>query len=258
MDTTDPLLDERPVAVVTGAGSGIGAACAAALDAAGMAVLCADRDGAAAESVAAGLGCAVGLAVDVRSADACERMAEAAVQRWGRIDAAVTAAGIGGGRPAHETDDDEFGEMIAVNLTGTFFSARAVARRMIALGRPGAIVLIGSITSHTAVPGRAAYCASKGGVETLGKALALDWAPSDIRVNVVAPGYTETGMSAGVFADPAARARYVAGIPLGDLAQPEQIASVAAFLLGPAASYMTGAYVPADGGWLALGGRVSH
>ncbi len=141
--------------------------------------------------------------------------------------------------------------MLAVNVTGGFLTARAAARAMIDGGHGGSMVLVGSINSAVVVvEGQAAYAASKGAVLMLGKALAVDWAPYGIRVNVVGPGVTDTPMSAGSLADPERRKRYLRRIPLGRPAQAEEIAAVAAFLLSPGAAYMTGAFVPVDGGWL--------
>jgi NAD(P)-dependent dehydrogenase (short-subunit alcohol dehydrogenase family) len=122
---------------------------------------------------------------------------------------------------------------------------------MIAAGTGGRIVLIGSINSRIALAGQAAYCASKGGVAMLGAALAVDWAQHGITVNTVGPGVVDTPMSAASLADPARRAMLMGNTPLGRPAAPSEIAAVVAFLASDDASYMTGAYVPVDGGWLA-------
>jgi NAD(P)-dependent dehydrogenase (short-subunit alcohol dehydrogenase family) len=114
-------------------------------------------------------------------------------------------------------------------------------------------VLVGSVNSQVALPGQAAYAASKGGVLLLGRALAVDWAPHGINVNVVGPGVTATAMNAAFLADPAQREPLLARIPLHRPATPAEIAAVIAFLASDAASYLTGAYVPVDGGWLASG-----
>ncbi|MCY4631366.1 MAG: SDR family oxidoreductase, partial [bacterium] len=118
-------------------------------------------------------------------------------------------------------------------------------------GHGGSIVLIGSINSKIALPNFAAYVSSKGGVLMLGKGLALDFAAHDIRVNVIGPGVINTPMSANSIADPVRGGFLMSKTPLGRPGQPEEIAEVAAFLTSEGASFMTGAYVPADGGWLA-------
>jgi NAD(P)-dependent dehydrogenase (short-subunit alcohol dehydrogenase family) len=128
---------------------------------------------------------------------------------------------------------------------------RSAVNAMIRAGHGGTVVMIGSINSIVGNPGASAYCASKGGVLMLGKTLALDWAPLGIRVNIVGPGVVDTPMSARSLADPAKRARMMEKTPLGRPAPPAEIASVIAFLTSDASSFMTGAYVPVDGGTLA-------
>ena len=245
------------VSLVTGAGSGIGRAVAHRLAARGDRVVCADLDGSAASATAASIGslgdpdASVACAVDVASADGNDAMVAEAVERFGGVDVFVACAGIEIGGPAHELAEDAFTRTLAVNLTGVFLGARAAARVMIDQGAGGRMVLIGSINSAMALAGQAAYCASKGGVLMLGKALAVDWAPHGIGVNIVGPGVVDTPMSGRSLADPDRRAMLMGRTPLGRPAQPEEIAELVEFLASPRASYLTGAYVPADGGWLA-------
>ncbi|CAN5356827.1 SDR family oxidoreductase [soil metagenome] len=240
-------------AVVTGAGSGIGAATAAVLARERMSVVCADLDLAAAERVAAALPVAAAVEVDVRDESACERMAATALERFGSVDVLVACAGIEEQGQGDALALASFERVVGVNLTGSFLSARAAARVMIAQGRGGRIVLIGSINSTIALPGQAAYAASKGGVLMLGRALAVDWAAHDIGVNIVGPGVTDTPMSAASLADPERRERLLSHVPLRRAARPDEIAEVIAFLAGGRSSYMTGSFVPVDGGWLATG-----
>ena len=239
------------VAVVTGAGSGIGAATARLLGARGDSVVCADVAGESAKRVAAELPAGFGVKVDVTSARSCDDMVETALQRYGRVDSIVTCAGVEKHGRADEISEEDFDWMIGVNLKGTWLSARSAARAMIKAGHGGTVVMIGSINSVRGNPGASAYCASKGGVLMLGRTLALDWAEFGIRVNIVGPGVVDTPMSARSLADPDKRARMMAKTPLGRPAPPEEIASVIAFLTSSASSFMTGAYVPVDGGTLA-------
>lgn len=240
------------VAVVTGAGSGIGRAVATALGARGDLVVCADLDerSAAATSAAAGRSATPG-AVDVTDPSSCDALIRRTVADCGRVDILVTCAGIELAGPADQLAEDRWRRVIDVNLNGTFWCARAAGRAMIATGDGGRIVLIGSVNSRVALPGQAAYCASKGAVAMLGAALAVDWAANGILVNTVGPGVVDTPMSAASLADPGRRAMLMDQIPLRRAARPAEIAAVVAFLTSPDASYMTGAYVPVDGGWLA-------
>ncbi len=239
------------VAIVTGAGSGIGAATARMLSARGDRVVCADVRLDFAQQTAGGLPDALAVEVDVSDSSSCERMVEDAVHRFGDVDAIVTCAGIEKHGAGHEFSEEDFDRIIDVNLKGTWLSARSAARAMINRGHGGTVVMIGSINSMVGNPGASAYCASKGGVLMLGRTLALDWAQYGIRVNIVAPGVVNTPMSAKSLADPQKRAKMMEKTPLGRPAPPEEIASVIAFLTSDASSFMTGAYVPVDGGTLA-------
>ena len=239
------------VAIVTGAGSGIGAATARTLAARGDSVVCADILEDAARATAAQLKSAVGVRVDVSDAKSCDAMVAAAIEEFGQVDCIATCAGIEKHGSAHEFAEEDFDRIIDVNLKGTWLSARSAARWMIANERRGTVVMIGSINSIVANPGASAYCASKGGVLMLGRTLALDWAPHRIRVNIVGPGVVDTPMSAKSLADPVKRAKMMEKTPIGRPASPDEIASVIAFLMSDGSSFMTGAYVNVDGGTLA-------
>lgn len=239
------------VSIVTGAGSGIGAATARVLSARGDAVVCADVKLDTARRTAESLPEALAVEVDVSRRDSCDRMVEEAVRRFGDVDSIVTCAGVEKHGPAHEFSEEDFDWIMDVNLKGTWLSASAAARAMMRAGHGGTVVMIGSINSIVGNPGASAYCASKGGVLMLGRTLALDWAPHGIRVNIVGPGVVDTPMSAQSLSIPEKRARMMEKTPLGRPAPPEEIASVVAFLSSDASSFMTGAYVPVDGGTLA-------
>jgi NAD(P)-dependent dehydrogenase (short-subunit alcohol dehydrogenase family) len=240
------------VSVVTGAGSGIGRAVAIALGARGDTVVCADLDEAsAAETTSAAGASSMAIQLDVTHAPSCDEVIRGVVADHGRLDVLVTCAGIELGGSAEQLSDDAWRRVIDVNLSGTFWCARAAGQTMIAAGNGGRIVLIGSINSRIALTGQAAYCSSKGGVAMLGAALAVDWARHGITVNTVGPGVVDTPMSAASLADPDRRAMLMGRTPLGRPATADEIASVVAFLTSPDASYVTGAYIPIDGGWLA-------
>ena len=202
------------VSVVTGAGSGVGAATAAALSARGDVVICVDADVASTRRTATGLGHAEAVELDVRDEAGWATVTAGVVERHGRLDVAVACAGIQVTAPAHELTLDDFERVLDVNLTGVFLTCRAAARAMIAGGHGGKLVLVGSVNSAVALPGQAAYAASKGGVLLLGRALAVDWAPHSINVNIVGPGVTATAMNAAFLADPAQSEPLLARIPL--------------------------------------------
>jgi NAD(P)-dependent dehydrogenase (short-subunit alcohol dehydrogenase family) len=239
------------VAIVTGAGSGIGAATAIALSDRGDKVVCADVVLEAAKRTAGTLRDAIAVELDVSSSASCDHMVEQALKRFGAVNSIVTCAGVEKHGAGHEFSEEDFDRIIDVNLKGTWLSARSAVRAMIKAGHGGTVVMIGSINSVVGNAGASAYCASKGGVLMLGKTLALDWAPFGIRVNIVGPGVVDTPMSARSLADPEKRAKMMARTPLGRPAPPAEIASVIAFLTSEASSFMTGAYVPVDGGALA-------
>jgi NAD(P)-dependent dehydrogenase (short-subunit alcohol dehydrogenase family) len=240
-----------PVAIVTGAGSGIGAATARVLSERGDQVVCADVKLDAARRTAGELSQAIAVEVDVSNAASCDRMIAEAVREFGDVNCIVTCAGVEKHGVGHEFSEEDFDWIIGVNLKGTWLSARAAVRAMINAGHGGTVVMIGSINSVVGNAGASAYCASKGGVLMLGKTLALDWAPLGVRVNIIGPGVVDTPMSARSLADPKKRARMMDRTPLGRPAPPSEIASVVAFLTSDASSYMTGAYLPVDGGTLA-------
>lgn len=249
------------VALVTGAGSGIGRATAARLARRGAAIACADIDPATNEATAEALrrsGAAAGaVETDVRRPESAERAVAWTVERFGRIDIVVNGAGIYPFSMALDTTVEVWDDVQATNVRGTFLIARAGARCMIEAGRGGAMVNIASRQAFQPTVGLGHYAASKGAIVALTKTLALEWAPHGIRVNAVAPGATVTEGTAKVArrlmddAGPEAAdgfARAAARIPLGRAAQPEEMAAIIEFLASPTSSFMTGTTVLADGG----------
>lgn len=239
------------VTLITGAGSGIGAAASAVFAERGDSVVCMDIDLDRARDTAGRLDSAIAVQADVTDLESCEAGVAVAVDRFGDIENVVTCAGIEAGGDPLEIDPALFRRVLDVNIMGSYLAVRAAASMMRDLGHGGAVVLIGSIASQMSFPGSVPYSASKGGVLLLGKALAVDLAPLGIRVNVIGPGVTDTPMSAESLADPERRERYMSRIPLRRPADPSEIARMAYALCSGDASYVTGAYLPVDGGWLA-------
>jgi len=245
------------VVIVTGGADGIGWAACRRFAAAGDLVVVADRNGPGAAARARELGDGhIGLATDVsREADVVA-MVQACVARHGRLDVLVNNAGVIDARatPMLEQPVEAFRDLMGVNVTGAFLAAREAGRVMLGQGR-GAIVNLASGAGIAAVPYRNGYGASKAAVISLTRTLACEWAASGVRVNAVAPGYTRTEMVERLIAngkvDPD---RVAARIPLGRMASPEEIAEVIFYVASDRASYVTGALVPADGGFLAFGG----
>lgn len=244
------------VALVTGASSGFGAAIAKELGAGGHAVLAAGRDGARTRGVveemtAAGATAEAWLGDLVRPG-ACEALATACRERFGRLDVLVNSAGVFYPALAEDTTDEEWDETIAVNLTAVFRLSRAALPLLRASGG-GVILNIASDWGLIGGRGGAAYCASKGGVVLMTKAMALDHAKENIRVNAICPTSFLTPMMEGEFRRrgldfETGVAEEAATIPLGRLGHPEELAKLAAYLASDAAALITGAAIPIDGG----------
>ena len=245
------------VAVVTGAGSGIGRAAAALFAREGATVAAVDLAEAAAketaEQIAATGGRAVAAVADVSDPGQVSRAFDGILRDLGRIDVLYNNAGVNSSGSVIDATDEDWDRCFAVNARGTFLCSRAAARPMVAAGG-GSIINQGSVAAVVGVANFASYCASKGAVVALTRSMSVDLAPHGVRVNVICPGTVYTPLM-----EPMLRARgggdldaglalTVAKYPIGRLGTPEEIAAVALFLAGDASSFLTGSVITADGG----------
>lgn len=245
------------VAVVTGASGGLGAHFARLLSANGVAVALTARrvdriEALAAELNAAG-GRAIALSLDVAEAEAIGPALDRIQAELGPIDILVNNAGIGGEGLALDVSIEDFDATFAVNVRGTFFAAREAARRMIAAGIEGRIVNIGSIASHTVLPGLSAYCGSKAAVAMLTRSLAREWARKGIAVNALCPGYIETAINDAWWPTEGGQ-KQLKGFPRRRLMDATDLDMAFLMLAGPAARAMTGSVITVDDGQSLPGG----
>ena len=238
-------------ALVTGAGRGIGLALAAALADAGAEVTLCARSLPELETAAAAIrargGVATPLPLDVTDTDAVA----SAVASAGPFDILVNNAGVNRPNPIDKVSASDFDHVMGLNVRAAFFTAQAVAKRLIAAGRPGSIITMSSQMGHVGGANRTVYCASKWAVEGFSKAMAIDLAPHGIRVNTVAPTFVETPMTAPFFQNETFRQQVLAKIKLGRLGRVEDITGAVVYLASDASSLMTGASMVIDGGWTA-------
>src|SRR6516162_1866570 len=244
------LLDDR-VALITGAGSGIGEAIAHAMARAGARIVAVDIDDAAARHTAGAIGgAAVSLACDVTDRGQCNGLAAAVRSQIGAVSILVNNAGIiRRGTMMEPNTREDWDATLAVNLDGPYNMVTAFLDQL--RETKGSIINIGSIQSFVALPNSAAYTTSKGGVRLLTKALAIELSPLGIRVNAIGPGFTATPLNATAREDAAYMANFASRIPLGRIGTPEDIAGPAVFLASDMARYITGVTLPVDGGYLA-------
>jgi NAD(P)-dependent dehydrogenase (short-subunit alcohol dehydrogenase family) len=244
---------DAKVALVGGAGGGIGGAGAEGLAREGAAVACADIDAPAAEAVASRIraagGRAIAIALDVRDRSAVDHAVARTVREFGRLDVLVDCAGISHGGNFLDLDPADWDRIIAVNLTGMFHLGQAAARQMVRQGGGGSIINVTSQLAEVARPERAAYVASKGGGRSLTHAMAIDLAVHGIRVNAIAPGPTLTGLTRASYEDPERRRATIAQIPLGRMGDPQDLIGAILFLASDESRWATGSTVTVDGGW---------
>lgn len=234
------------VVVVTGAGQGMGRAMAQRFASEGARVVALDLQESAARDTATMLGgSALGLGCDVADADSVRTAFEKVHATFGRLDVLVNSAGTGAVDEFPSVPDESWARVIGVNLTGTFHCCREAARLMQKEGNGGVLVNVSSTAIATG-EGPAHYCASKAGVVGLTRSIAREMAPHNIRANVLVPGPTNTPMMADIPDE--WRDQMIAGIPLGRMAEPEDLAGAASFLASDDAAYMTGQNLTVNGG----------
>ncbi|MFH1084164.1 MAG: SDR family oxidoreductase [Chloroflexota bacterium] len=245
-------LTGKTVLVAGGAGA-IGAEMARAAAAYGARVAISGRTEARCEPVVAQIaaegGQALGVALDVRDADAIATAVQAVTAQLGPLDGLINAAGTHIEQPAVEVTTEAWDEVLDTNLRGAFMLSQAAARAMIAGKRPGSIIHVTSVRSNLGIRrGYAAYVASKGGLAILIKQLATEWAPHGIRVNGIAPTFTRTPLVERYLNDPAFYSALIQRIPMGRVCETMDLAGLAVFLLSDASAFITGQNVFVDGG----------
>jgi len=242
------------VAVVTGGASGMGAATARELSSRGANVVVVDRNSELAKEVAIDIGAMSPVIGDVSESTFCDNAIRIAVETYSRLDVLINCAGIIVRADATDTTDEDWQRILSVNINGVFYMSRAAVRQM-REQQCGAIVNFGSIWGDVGAAGVVAYCATKGAVHQITRAMALDHVGDGIRINAVSPGEVNTPMLAyGRSSPPTAEVlQNLANetIPMRRLAEPIEIAKVVVFLASDEASYMTGAVIPVDAGYTA-------
>lgn len=248
--TPSSRLDGR-LALVTGASSGIGLGCAAALVQAGARVVLAARGRDKLEEAAAALraegGNVAAVSLDIADVDGIATL----VAAHGPFDILVNSAGLARHGPTLDTRPQDFDAVFAVNVRGAYFLAQAVAKGLVAAGRPGSLITISSQMAHVGGIDRAVYAASKHAVEGFTKSMAIEWGPHGIRVNTICPTFIRTPLTAQTFADPQ-RVRWIEEkIKLGRIGRVEDIMAAVTYLASDASAMVTGTALMIDGGWTA-------
>ena len=243
------------VAVVTGAGRGIGRGIAEALAGFGAAVVLAGRTPSVLEEAAGAIRAAGGRAAvqvaDVSQEASVLALRDAALAAFGQIDVLVNNAGINPiWRTIEKTSLADWQAILDVNLTGTFLCCKYLGAAMAERGS-GAVVNISSVAGHVGLTRSTPYCASKGGVELLSKALAIEWAARGVRVNCLTPGYVDTDLTSGLLHHETLGKPFLDHTPMGRFGQTRDMMGAAVFLASDASSYMTGQSLVVDGGWTA-------
>jgi len=241
------------VAIVTGGNTGIGKAVVLALAARGAKVVIDYVSNPQAEDELeqqiADLGeVAVGVQADVSKLEDLQRLIDTAVEKFGRLDVMVNNAGIETRTSILDTSEEQYERVLAINLKSAFFGTQLAAKQMIAQGGGGRVINMTSVHEDWPMPGNTPYCLSKGGMRMLTRTAGVELAPHNVLVVGVGPGAVATPINTQTMNDPTALAKLNAAIPIGRMAQPEEIASVVAFLAGDGASYLAATTIFADGG----------
>lgn len=254
MGVLDDFRLDGDVAIVTGASRGLGLAMAEALAEAGSNVVLAARDEETLETVAKGIRSlgvkALVVPTDVANENELDRLVERTVEDFGRIDILVNNAGATVRRPAMDFSIEDWDKVIAVNLRSVFLLSQKVARVMAPLGG-GRIINVASMTSEVGVPTIPPYAASKGGIRQLTKALAVEWAKHNIRVNAVGPGFMHTDMTEPLYQDPERHDKIINRVAIKRWGKPEDLKGAVVYLASKASEYVTGHILYVDGGYLA-------
>jgi NAD(P)-dependent dehydrogenase (short-subunit alcohol dehydrogenase family) len=242
------------VAVVTGASRGLGRSISLGLARAGAHIVGVGRteeDLGALVSEVKDMGCeSIAVPADITKLGEIDRVVDRTLEEFGRVDILVNNAGINIPQPASEVTEEAWDKVMNINLKATFFCSQRIGRVMMEQ-RHGKIINISSQMALFGYYKRSAYCASKGGVAQITKVLAVEWAPFNINVNSVAPTFVETAMTASMFRDEAFREDVIRRIPMGKLAQPEDVVGAVVYLASPASNFVTGHTLLVDGGWVA-------
>jgi glucose 1-dehydrogenase len=241
------------VAIVTGGNSGIGKAIALGLARAGANIVIdyiADPDATTAleREIVALSDKAIGVDADVSRIEDLQKLVDAAVAQFGRVDVMVNNAGVETRTSVLDTTEAQYEKVLSINLKSAFFGTQIAAKQMLKQGGGGRIINITSVHEDWPMPGNTAYCVSKGGMRMLTRTAGVELAPHGVLVVGVGPGAVATPINLSTMKDPALMAKLDAAIPLGRMAQPEEIANVVVFLAGDGASYLTATTIFADGG----------
>jgi len=243
---------QNKTAIITGGASGIGLACARLFAQEGARVAIFGRRQDRFDQAQKEIGSAV-LAVqgDITQEQDTERLVKTAIRQLGKVDILVNNAGIFAPSPLHETEDAVWDQTFAINIRGVFQLTRKILPLMIAQGT-GSIIHISSILGMIAVPGTAAYNASKGALNQFSKSIAVEYGGQGIRSNSICPGMIETEMTEELRSDQDLMQEFLKGYPLGRFGKPEEVAQACLFLASDESSFITGATLPVDGGYTAL------